>query len=540
MHKKRLISIILATAIMISLTSCGQTSDTNTSPNTGYSDEATTSSVNPSAKTEMYEDAVAGEDYINGFTDDYIEPDFNTEEYDNIEENGFIKVGTQPLSTFAADVDTGSYCNFRRMINDNYDISSIPSGAIRTEEMINYFDYDVKGKSDGKFTVNSEIQTCPWNNDNKLLMLTVQANDVDIENEGNNFVFLIDTSGSMADDDKAKLVTKSFKALADSLTKNDRVSVVTYAGESDVFLEGCKGNNTEEIYEALEAAEDKTFNYGGGTNGSGGIEKAYEIAEENFIKGGNNRVIIASDGDMNLGITSNSGLVDLIKEKKETGVFLTTLGYGSGNYSDSNMESIADAGNGNYYYIDCLDEAKHVLEEKLKETTITVAKDVKMQVEFNPNYVAEYRLIGYENRTMAADDFEDDTKDGGEVGAGQQVTVFYELVLGDGSNGKDLKYQDNSTLSDAAYSNEILTMSINYKEVDEDKSQTEEYPVLDEETAMSEDFSFAVGVIETAMVVRDSEYKGTSSIGEARKYAKEGTKNNEYREEFVRLLKNLE
>jgi Ca-activated chloride channel family protein len=243
---------------------------------------------------------------------------------------------------------------------------------------------------------------------------------------------------------------------------------------------------------------------------------------------------------MNLGVTSNSELVDLTKEKKESGVFLTTLGYGSGNYSDSNMESIADAGNGNYYYIDCLDEAKHVLVEKLKETTITVAKDVKMQVEFNPNYVAEYRLIGYENRVMNADDFEDDTKDGGEVGAGQQVTVCYELILGDGNNGKDLKYQDNSTLSDAAYSNEILTLSVNYKEVDEDKSQTEEYPILDEEKEMSEDFSFVVGVIETAMVVRDSDYKGTSTIKEAIEYANNGSKDNEYREEFAKLIKNLD
>ena len=201
------------------------------------------------------------------YSDDYVEPDFNTEEYDNIEENGFIKVGTQPLSTFAADVDTGSYCNFRRMINDNMDKDSIPSGAIRTEEMINYFDYDVEGKSDGKFTVNSEVQTCPWNEDNKLLMLTVQANDVDIENKGNNFVFLIDTSGSMQFDDKAKLVTKSFNALAESLTENDRVSVVTYAGDTNVLLKGCDGDKTEDIKNALDAAEKVTYDYGGGTNG---------------------------------------------------------------------------------------------------------------------------------------------------------------------------------------------------------------------------------------------------------------------------------
>ena len=537
MCKKKLIATILPAIMILSLVGCG-----DKQPELG---QKAIDHIDSESKGILADSSSGNNNYNNeSYSDDYVEQDFNTEEYDNIDENGFIKVGTQPLSTFAADVDTGSYCNFRRMINDNMDKDSIPSGAIRTEEMINYFDYNVDGKSEGKFTVNSEVQTCPWNEDNKLLMLTVQANDVDIENKGNNFVFLIDTSGSMQDDNKAKLVTKSFKALAESLNENDKVSIVTYAGDTDVLLEGCNGDETENIKNALDKAEDLTYGRGGGTNGSGGIEKAYEIALDNYInKGnnkGNNRVIIASDGDMNLGTTSNSGLVDLIKEKKESGVFLTTLGYGSGNYSDSNLESIADAGNGNYYYIDCLDEANHVLVEKLKETTITVAKDVKMQVEFNPNYISEYRLIGYENRTMAADDFEDDTKDGGEVGAGQQVTVCYELVLGDGNNGKDLKYQDKSTLSDAAYSNEILTLSINYKEVDENESQTEEYPILDEEKEMSEDFSFVVGVIETAMIIRDSEYKGTSTIKEAREYAKNGSKDNEYREEFAKLIKNLD
>ena len=540
MHKKKFMVSVISTMMILSLVGCGdkESDKGHDLSNKGFEavDDVTDNGLGGGYNTNST--------YSKGDTyEDYVEPDFNTEEYDYIKENGFIKVGTQPLSTFAADVDTGSYCNFRRMINDN--IEDIPSGTIRTEEMINYFDYDVTEKSDGKFTVNSEIHTCPWNEDNKLLMLTVQANDVDIENKGNNFVFLIDTSGSMQSDDKAKLVTKSFNALVDSLNENDMVSVVTYAGDTQTLLEGCSGDKTTKIKDAIKEAEELTYGTGGGTNGSGGIEKAYEVALNNYIKGGNNRVIIASDGDMNLGVTSNSGLVDLIKEKKESGVFLTTLGYGSGNYgcgnySDSNMESIADAGNGNYYYIDCLDEAKHVLVEKLKETTITVAKDVKMQVEFNPNYVAEYRLIGYENRVMNADDFEDDTKDGGEVGAGQQVTVCYELILGDGHNGKDLKYQDNATLSDAAYSNEILTLSVNYKEVDEDKSQTEEYPILDEETEMSEDFSFVVGVIETSMIVRDSDYKGTATIISAREFAQNGSKNNEYREEFAKLIKNLE
>ena len=299
MCKKKLIATILPAIMILSLVGCG-----DKQPELG---QKAIDHIDSESKGILADSSSGNNNYNNeSYSDDYVEQDFNTEEYDNIDENGFIKVGTQPLSTFAADVDTGSYCNFRRMINDNIDKDSIPRGAIRTEEMINYFDYDVEGKSEGKFTVNSEVQTCPWNEDNKLLMLTVQANDVDIENKGNNFVFLIDTSGSMQDDNKAKLVTKSFKALAESLDENDKVSIVTYAGDTDVLLEGCNGDETKNIENALDKAEDLTYGCGGGTNGSGGIEKAYEIALDNYINRGNNREINASDGAMNLGTTSNS------------------------------------------------------------------------------------------------------------------------------------------------------------------------------------------------------------------------------------------
>lgn len=529
-------SIFLASLSLLSFASCSSNNNNNSTLNPPQAKDMINNINNVEGETtDNYIDSVKGITAENDLN-------FNTEEYNSIKENGFVKVSTQPLSTFAADVDTGSYCNFRRMINSNQKLESIPSGAIRTEEMLNYFDYDFKETSNKRFGVNSEIQTCPWNKDNKLLMLTITANKVEITNNGNNFVYLIDTSGSMSSNDKADMVYDSFKLLTESLNQNDKVSIVTYASDSSTLLNGCNGSDKEKINQALATARDYTKNYGGGTNGSGGIENAYKVAMDNFIENGNNRVIIASDGDMNLSVTSQSELIDLIKEKKESGVFLTTLGYGSGNYSDANMEQIADAGNGNYYYIDCLEEANHVLVEKLKETTITIAKDVKLQVEFNPKYISEYRLIGYENRTMNADDFEDDTKDGGEVGAGQQVVVFYELITNnDGlTNENSLRYQEQASLSDNADSNEVLTLSINYKEPKEEKSKTESHIVLDTETKMSEDFSFGSSIIETAMIIHKSDYIGTSTINDAINLAKNGTKNNKYRLEFVKLLNKLE
>lgn len=473
---------------------------------------------------------------------DMVAEDFNTEEYNYIEENGFLSVAKSPQSTFAADVDTGSYTNFRRMVRDNYRLEDIPTGAIRAEEMINYFDYDLQeSRDDNRFAVKSEIHDCPWNEDNQLLMMTVKAKDVELESAGNNFVFLIDSSGSMRNQDKGDMAIRSFKLLAETLSEEDRVSIVTYSGDSKVILEGCEGDKYKKICRALDSIE-----FDGGTNGSGGITAAYEQAMENFIENGNNRVIIASDGDMNLGITSNAGLTDLITEKKESGVFLTVLGYGSGNYSDANMESIADAGNGNYYYIDCMDEANRVLVDKLKQTTVTVAKDVKLQVEFNPLEVSEYRLIGYENRTMAAEDFEDDSKDGGETGAGQTVTVLYELVSSDGEGaGSDLKYQKDRELTDAASAGEILTLSVRYKEPDGERSVEENFVVTeknsdkDVERSMSEDFCLAAGIAELAMVLNESDYIGTADLDSAYELVVEGSADDSYREELAEMIKSL-
>lgn len=459
-----------------------------------------------------------------------ISGDFNTEEYNIIKENGFVEVASNPLSTFAADVDTGSYCNLRRLINDGWSLENVTS-SIRTEEMINYFDYTVDDRSD-VFSVQYSIGECPWNKDNKLLVLTMQANEeTEITNEGNNFVFLIDSSGSMCNADKLPLVKESFKMLANNLGPNDTVSIVTYSGSSATLLEG--SNNSSEIGKVLDS-----INAGGGTNGSGGITAAYECAEEHFIKGGNNRVIIASDGDMNLGITSQSGLVDLIKEKKESGVFLTVLGYGSGNYSDANMESIADAGNGNYFYIDSINEAERVLCEKLMQTTVTVAKDVKFQLEFNPAEVSAYRQIGYENRQMSARDFNDDTKDGGEIGAGAQVTVVYELELGGTGSDSGLKYQDAS-LTDKAKTGEFCTVSVRYKEPDSDESSLIEYSLKDNGVSNKDDYNFICGIIEASMVLRDSEYKGSATLDSAYELAQKGSDNNYLREEFCDLLKAL-
>lgn len=576
MTKKKLLSLICITALTTSLLACGAKEETTrsndnsgksggnssvgevldnffTQSNTADTSTFTTATSKSEVQTEgayypaasdyseemyMMTDSITAMPAEKSMMDGYYESDFNTEEYNYIKENSFLSVETSPLSTFAADVDTGSYTNFRRMLNDGYRLEDIPQGAIRVEEMINYFDYAaVESKDDeSRFGIWYESNICPWNEDHELLVLTVQAKDIDLDYVGNNFVFLIDSSGSMNTQDKGAMAIDSFKLLAETLTEDDRVSIVTYSGSSATILDSCPGNKYNKICKALDSIK-----FGGGTNGSGGITAAYDLAAENFMDGGNNRVIIASDGDMNLGITSQSGLTELITEQKETGVFLTVLGYGSGNYSDANMESIADCGNGNYYYIDCLEEAERVLVDELKQTTITVAKDVKLQVEFNPVEVAEYRLIGYENRTMAAEDFDDDTKDGGETGAGQTVTVLYELVRNDNHTADSgLKYQSGRALTDEALNGEILTLSIRYKEPDEDKSVEENFSVMANHGSynkMSKDFAFAAGVAELAMLINDSDYMGTTTLDSAIALLREGLSyNTPYREQLFNML----
>lgn len=462
-------------------------------------------------------------------------PPFNTEDYAAINENGFARVSSSPLSTFSADVDTASYSNIRRFINEGYSVDNMPDGACRTEEMINYFSYDYDGPKKGEpFGVNAEISTCPWNDEHKLLMMGLQTEAIDFsEAPDSNIVFLIDVSGSMYDDNKLPLLKKSFELMVDNLTEKDKVSIVTYASSDDVIIEGVPASNKEKIVEALESLE-----AGGSTNGANGIVSAYELAEEYYIKNGNNRVIIATDGDFNVGLTSESDLKELISKEKQQGIYLSVLGFGMGNYSDSRMETLADAGNGNYAYIDNLSEAKKVLVEELGATMVTVAKDVKLQVEFNPEYVAEYRLLGYEDRLLATEDFEDDSKDAGEIGAGHSVTVLYEIVPADEVETSDLKYQETKVKSNAKKSGEWLTLSVRYKEPNKDSSKLLEYPIgkANIKTKASDDFKFAAAVAEFSEIIRDSEYCD-ASLQDVLKLLKEiDIDDDEYKTEFYDLV----
>ena len=353
----------------------------------------------------------------------YGESGYDTREYDYQEEHRFVSTKDSPLSTFAADCDTASYSNIRSYIEEG---TLPPAGAVRVEEMINYFDYDyVSDPETGKkFAVYTEYADCPWNADTKLMMVGLNTTAIDMsEKKASNLVFLIDTSGSMYEENKLPLAQKAFKMLAENLDENDRISIVTYAGSDTVVINGVAGSDAYTICEALDSLEAS-----GSTNGSAGLITAYEIAEQQFIKDGNNRVILATDGDLNVGLTSESDLVGLITEEKDSGIFLSVLGFGSDNLKDNKLEALADHGNGNYSYLDSVYEAKKVLVDEMGGTLYTVAKDVKLQIEFNPEQVKGYRQIGYENRALSAEDFADDTVDGGEIGAGHVVTALYEVV----------------------------------------------------------------------------------------------------------------
>lgn len=469
-------------------------------------------------------------------------PDWNTEEYSALEEPGFKAVANDPLSTFSADVDTASYSNLRRMIEDEYTLMEIPEGAVRIEEMLNYFSYDYKlPEKKEPFGVTTVIGDCPWNQEAKLLQIGLKTQEIDFsEAPDSNLVFLLDVSGSMYTDDKLPLLQKALRMLVQELGGKDTVSIVTYAGEDCVVLEGESGSHQEEIIAAVSALE-----AGGSTNGADGIETAYELAERYFIKGGNNRVILATDGDLNVGPSSESELDALIKEKKASGVYLTVLGFGTGNIKDNKMETLADHGNGNYAYIDSVGEAKKVLVEQMGATLVTVAKDVKLQVEFNPAYIKGYRLLGYENRALATEDFDDDTKDAGEIGAGHMVTALYEIVPVDSKQEipeTKLKYQESQT--DTGVKNgEWLNLKIRYKEPEEEESILKEYPVKEEDYAKepSEDFYFAAAVAEFGLILRDSAYKGEASFENVRALLKKvDTDEDDYKDEFVYLVKKLQ
>lgn len=481
-------------------------------------------------------------------------PDNSGEEYSEWEEKGFSSVMAEPLSTFAADVDTASYSNLRRLIRDGYDLDSLPDGAVRIEEMVNYFSYDYNDPTGtDPFGVTTQIGHCPWNDEAELLMIGLKTQDIDYSRApASNLVFLLDVSGSMYSDDKLPLLQESFCLLAENLSEKDRISIVTYASEDRIVLDSAHGDQTRKIKKALNGLE-----AGGGTYGSRGIETAYALAEENFIPGGNNRIILATDGDLNIGLTSEEELEELITEKKESGIFLSVLGFGTGNIKDNKMETLADKGNGNYAYIDCLREADKVLVEEMSATLLTICKDVKFQVEFNPEIVEGYRLIGYENRALAKEDFDDDTKDAGEIGAGHSVTALYEIILREPLEGgmtkgevEDLKYSKEykkrldetgetpaAPSSDSKYK-EWLTISIRYKKPAEDESKLLEYPVGYDsyEEGPSDDFIFAAAVAEFGLLASHSEYPEDASVKNVKRALKSIDLNDEYKEEFLELV----
>ncbi|MCR5728677.1 MAG: von Willebrand factor type A domain-containing protein [Lachnospiraceae bacterium] len=553
--KKRTIALILSLVLALGLTGCA---NGDSKADRGYTSEATTNNTYKSNNYATADVATESEEYR------YFEPavtasvetydanggsyqdqlkadiDWNTEEYKHINENGWKAVNVSPFSTFAADVDTASYANLRRMINYG---QRIPEDAVRIEELVNYFKYDYKAPSnDEPFSITTEMAPCPWNDKTQLLMVGIKAKDIDMsQRKPSNLVFLVDVSGSMESDDRLGLVQKSFKMLTEELNQDDRISLVTYASGNKVVFEGLSGANKTEIRDYVE-----NLFAGGGTNGSAGIQTAYEIAEKYFIEGGNNRIILATDGDLNIGITDEGSLTRLVQGKAKSGVFLSVLGFGWGNISDSRMEALADNGNGNYNYIDSMNEAKKVLIDEMGGTLFTVAKDVKIQLEFNPAEIKGYRLIGYENRTMAAEDFNDDKKDGGEIGAGHTVTALYEVALKDSEQEipeVESKYTAKTSDDTDSTSSEYLTVNIRYKEPDGDTSSLITRPVdsLSYTDTMSENLSWAAGVAQAGMLIRKSEYAGTSTLEDviSRLSGLNSTKEDEYRKEFCEMLENI-
>jgi Ca-activated chloride channel family protein len=463
-------------------------------------------------------------------------PPFNTEAYDKIDENRFHRVADDPLSTFSIDVDTASYANVRRFLNEG---TMPPADAVRIEELINYFRFEYGDhRSDAPFAIATEVTTCPWNPRHKLALIGLQAERLsEAKTPPRNLVFLLDVSGSMTPPDKLPLVKTAMRMLVDTLTPADRVAVVVYAGASGVALPSTPGNRKPEIQRAIAELRP-----GGSTNGAAGIHLAYDIAAKSLITNGINRVILATDGDFNVGVTSQGELIRLIEEKRERGIFLSVLGVGTGNLKDSTMEKLADRGNGNYAYLDSLHEARRVLIAEAGATLATVAKDVKIQVEFNPRTVGAYKLIGYENRILKHQDFNDDKKDAGEIGAGHTVTALYEIVppgeAFEGGTVDPLKYQDRSTPKVAAKSGELMTVKLRYKAPDGDVSKLLSGVVQDRAGALTANTGFASAVAEFGMLLRRSEFKGNatwaSALELARKYR--GADPDGYRAEFVRLI----
>lgn len=467
----------------------------------------------------------------------------NSESYSSLVENKFILAQAEALSTFSVDVDAASYSNMRRFINKG---QMPPIDAIRTEELINYFSYDYPNPAgQDPVKIITEVGNCPWNNNHRLIKIGVKAKEIPSANlPASNFVFLIDVSGSMWGATRLELVKSSLKLLVNNLREEDRVAIVVYAGAAGEVLSSTSGSDKQKIKEALD-----NLTAGGSTAGGAGIQLAYKIAKKNFIKDGNNRVILCTDGDFNVGVSSKQGLEQLIEKERQSGIFLSILGYGMGNYKDDKMQTLAQKGNGNHAYIDNLQEANKVLVNEFGSTMYTVAKDVKLQLEFNPAQVQAYRLVGYETRLLNKEDFNDDTKDAGEMGAGHTVTAFYEIIpVGVKSNFigsvDPLKYQDEKAGKKIRINSypDLLTVKLRYKNPDSDTSKKLEFPVIDNrKNNVSEDFHFAAAVAMYSQILRNSQFKGNATYDQVIKLAKSslGNDQNGYRREFVRLVETM-
>ena len=463
--------------------------------------------------------------------------DFNTESYARIDENDFRLVSASPLSTFSIDVDRASYANIRRFIQSG---DRPPIDAVRIEEMINYFPYDWGNVSgEHPFAVTSEVWEAPWRPVHRLVRIGLHAESIDTGDlPPSNLVFLLDVSGSMMPDNKLPLLKKAFALLVDQLRPEDRVAIVVYAGAAGLVLPPTPGSEKAEILAALE-----DLRAGGSTAGGAGLSLAYEVARKHHLDGSNNRVILATDGDFNVGASSDAEMVRLIERERESGTFLTVLGFGTGNLKDSKMEQIADHGNGNFHYVDGLLEARKVLVEEMGGTLLTLAKDVKLQVEFNPARVAGYRLIGYENRLLADEDFNDDTKDAGELGAGHTVTALYEVVPAGAQVPRGevdpLRYQprsDGPPLS--SFGDELMFVKVRYKDPEGTRSRLLQQPVADRPRSPSSDFRFATAVAGFGMLLRESEHAGNLTLNDVVRLAEKGKGNDPrgYRGEFIRLV----
>ncbi len=543
----KLLSAILATLLMITMASCAAAPDSEggldllpelnfpnySSPdvngggnvqggvpggNGANKDDAVEGGVGTNAEADME----AGDVEVDLSTPDPDVPYFPDVNAPIFVENPFISTATNNISTFSADVDTASYSYFRKLAQKGYSFSNlVNSGSqFRTEEFINYFKYDVAGPKENElFGVHTEMSPCPWNPETMLFRVTLQAEQAEVTG-GNNLVFLIDVSGSMSSQDKLPLLKKAFSYLVSNLDGDDTISIVTYSGREAVVLDGCNGLDTDAIMNAING-----LRASGSTNGEAGLTMAYQIAEKHFKADGNNRIIMASDGDLNVGISSADQLTSYIEEKRDQGVYLSVLGFGTGNYKDSNMEALADNGNGVYYYIDGETEAEKVFGTDILGTLYTVAEDVKLQIEFNSDRVESYRLIGYENRLLDKEDFENDAKDAGEVGASHQVTVCYEIKLGQQTPGADT----------------IMTLRVRYKNPGESLSLLNEYELGNEivNAEPGADTRFICAVIETCMLLHGSEYADDITLEGILEDLDSLELEDSYKEEFREILRNF-